>query len=210
MSEPVILAEQFEEPRQQHEADQLGMWVFLGTEVMLFGGVFASIVIYRVLYGDVLKTASHHLDKWLGGANTAVLLTSSLTMVLAVVAAREGRVRATCWWFAATAALGLGFLGIKGYEYFKEYHEGLMPGVGPAFPIDQPPAQLFFNLYFAGTGLHAFHLSCGILVVAIFLWRVALRQLPLPERAVRVEILGMYWHLVDIVWLFLYPMLYLI
>jgi cytochrome c oxidase subunit 3 len=210
MSGESHVALQFQSEAQQREAAELGMWVFLTTEIMLFGGVFLSILIYRVSYGSALRTASRHLDLWLGGANTAVLLTSSLTMVLAVVAAREHRPRPTAGWLLATAALGLIFLGIKGYEYFKEYHEGLMPGVGPPFPLPPAPNELFFNIYFAATGLHAFHLTCGIGAVGVFAWLIGRRRLPLPKRSTRVEVLGLYWHLVDIVWLFLYPALYLI
>lgn len=209
MTAPAV-AEQFESAGQQHEAAQLGMWIFLGTEIMLFGGIFLSIMIYRVSYGSALKTASHHLDMWLGGANTAVLLTSSLTMVLAVVAARETRVRATVGWLLATAGIGLVFLGIKGYEYYKEYHEGLMPGVGPPFPMPAKPNELFLNLYFTGTALHAFHLTCGIGAVTVFALLIGRQRLRLDERSTRVELLGMYWHLVDIVWLFLFPALYLV
>ncbi len=210
MSAKSHVALQFQSEAQQRGAAELGMWVFLATEIMLFGGIFLSILIYRVSYGSALKTASHHLDMWLGGANTAVLLTSSLTMVLAVVAARERRPGPTVGWLLATAGLGLVFLGIKGYEYFKEYHEGLMPGVGPPFPLPPAPSELFFNLYFAATGLHAFHLTCGIVAVSLFAWLLGRRRLPLPERGTRVEVLGLYWHLVDIVWLFLYPALYLV
>lgn len=208
MSAPAV-AEQFERPRQQHEAVQLGMWIFLGTEVMLFGGIFLSIMIYRVSYGAALKVASQHLDMWLGGINTAVLLTSSLTMVLAVAAAREQRVRATVGWLLVTAVIGALFLCIKGYEYYQEYHEGLMPGVGPPFPMATEPNQLFLNIYFTGTALHAFHLTCGITAVGLFAWLVGRRRL-LNQHSARVEILGMYWHLVDIVWLFLFPALYLV
>jgi cytochrome c oxidase subunit III len=204
------IVEPYEEAAQQHEAAQLGMWVFLATEIMLFGGIFMGVLVFRVAYGDVARTASGHLHLWVGGLNTAVLLTSSLTMVLAVAAAREGRVARTAWWLLGTAALGLAFLGIKGYEYRSEYAEGLMPGVGPSFPLEPGPAELFFNLYFAATGLHALHLICGIAAVLVFAWAVGLRSLRLPARSTPVEGLGMYWHLVDIVWVFLYPVLYLV
>lgn len=210
MSERAYLAEQFETERQQHEAAQLGMWVFLGSEIMLFGGIFAGLMVCRLAYEQVLKDASHHLHLWIGGGNTVVLLTSSLTMVLAVTAARAGRVRATMWYLVATALLGVAFLGVKGYEYHSEYVEGLMPGVGPEFPMDLPPTQLFFNLYFAATGLHAFHLIGGVLSVAAFIWLISSKRLHLPAQGTRIENLGMYWHLVDIVWVFLYPVLYLV
>ena len=200
----------YTDARQQHEAARLGMWVFLATEIMLFGGLFMGVLVYRVLYAPAVKEASGHLDLWLGGLNTAVLLTSSLAMAFAVACAREGKVRPCARNLLITASLGAVFLGIKGYEYWKEYHEGLMPGLGPPFPIDAPPAQLFFNLYFAATGLHAVHLTCGILAVLGFAWLVGRRHLALPEKETYVEGLGLYWHLVDVIWVFLYPVLYLV
>ena len=204
------LVEPFQSAAQQREAAELGVWVFLATEVMLFSGIFAAILIYRLTWWQALQTATHHLHVGLGSANTAVLLTSSLTMGFAVLAAREGRVRACFWYMIATALLGIGFLGIKGYEYLEEYREGLMPGVGPPFPLDVPPAKLFYHIYFAGTGLHAFHLSCGVVAVLLFAWMVRTRRFALPARQMMIEGLGMYWGLVDLIWVFLYASLYLL
>lgn len=210
MNQPhIILREQFAQPKQQQEADTLGMWVFLGTEIMLFGGLFMSILVYRVLYSKAVAEASKHLDMWLGGLNTAVLLTSSLTMALAVLAARAGHRGAAVASLAATGALGLFFLGIKGYEYYKEYNEGLMPGVGPPFPLDQTGTELFFNLYFVSTGLHAMHLTIAVGMIAVITVSVATGRTRLPQNHMTIEIAGLYWHLVDIVWIFLYPVLYL-
>lgn len=210
MSARTGLVEPFRSEAQQHEAAVLGVWVFLATEVMLFSGIFAAILIYRLTWWQALQTATAHLHVGLGSANTAVLLTSSLTMGLAVLAARDGRVRATFWYLIATALLGTGFLGIKGYEYLEEYREGLMPGAGPPFPLDAPPARLFYHIYFAGTGLHAFHLTCGIAALLIFAWRVRTGRLALPARQMMIEGLGMYWGLVDLVWVFLFSSLYLV
>jgi cytochrome c oxidase subunit III len=210
MTDRTYVVEPYEEPAQQHEAAQLGMWVFLATEVMLFGGLFMGVLVFRVGYEAVAREASGHLHLWIGGLNTAVLLTSSLTMALAVTAAREGLVARTVSWLLGTAALGLIFLGIKGYEYRSEYAEGLMPGVGPPFPLEPGAAELFFNLYFAATGLHALHLICGIAAVLAFAGAVGMRWLPVPARSTPVEGLGMYWHFVDVVWVFLYPVLYLV
>lgn len=210
MTDRAYVVEPYEEPAQQHEAALLGMWVFLATEVMLFGGIFMGILVFRVAYEAVAKEASGHLHLWIGGLNTVVLLTSSLTMALAVTAAREGMVARTVWWLLGTAALGFVFLGIKGYEYHSEYAEGLMPGVGPPFPLEPGTAELFFNLYFAATGLHALHLICGIATVLVFACAVGMRWLRMPARSTPVEGLGMYWHLVDIIWVFLYPVLYLV
>jgi cytochrome c oxidase subunit 3 len=203
------LAEPFATEAQQLEAATMGLWLFVATELMLFGGLFLGLAVYRVIHPAAAEAASDHLHLWIGGANTAVLLTSSLAMALAVVAARAGRPRPATLWLLATAALGLLFLAFKGYEYHSEYSEGLMPGIGPPFPLEAP-AELFLNLYFAATGLHAVHLTIGILAVGLFAWRIRSRRLALPEHATQLEGLGIYWHFVDIVWVFLYPVLYLI
>jgi len=210
MSADTYLVEQFEDEDQQHEAAQLGMWVFLGTEIMLFSGIFASILIYRVTYWEALQTATEHLHVPLGSINTALLLTSSLTMGFAVLAARDGRSSSTFWWMILTALLGVAFLGVKGYEYYKEYYEGLMPAFGPEFPLHFPSAHLFFNMYYVGTGLHAFHLSCGVVAVLFFALRVRTGSLVLPAREMMIEGLGMYWGLVDMIWVLLYSSLYLV
>jgi cytochrome c oxidase subunit III len=210
LSERAYIVEPFQSARQQHEAAQLGMWLFLATEVMLFSGIFLGILIYRVAYWQALQEATHHLHLWLGTLNTALLLTSGLTMAFAVLAAREGRRGRTVGWLLLTATLGIAFLGVKSYEYVEEYHEGLMPGVGPPFPLEAPASQLFLNLYFAGTGLHFFHLGCGVAALLLFSWLVATRRLALPVRGMPVEGLGMYWGLVDIIWIFLYAALYLL
>jgi cytochrome c oxidase subunit 3 len=210
MSADTYLVEQFETEEQQHEAAQLGVWIFLGTEIMLFSGIFASILVYRVAYWQALQTATEHLHVPLGSINTALLLTSSLTMGFAVLAAREGRGASTFWWLILTALLGLAFLGVKGYEYYEEYREGLMPAIGPQFPLDYPTAHLFFNMYYASTGLHALHLSCGVVAVLIFAFGVRTRRLVLPAREMMIEGLGMYWGLVDLIWVFLFSALYLV
>jgi cytochrome c oxidase subunit 3 len=200
----------FTDEAQRHEAAVLGMWLFLATEIMLFGGLFMGIAVHRVLHTAAADAASDHLSLALGGVNTAVLLTSSLAVALAVLAARAGRRRWTTALLGATVGLGCVFLGIKGYEWLLEYRHGLMPGVGPAFPLEAPAAQLFFNLYFAATGLHALHLLVGIgLVVATAV--AAARDAPFrgPERPVVVEMTGRYWHLVDVIWVFLFPVLYM-
>jgi len=199
----------FTTERQHRRAGMLGMWLFLATELMMFGGLFMGILVYRVSLGEALNQASRHLDMMLGGANTAILLTSSAAMALAVIAGREGRRRAAAGWLGATVALGFAFLAIKGVEYRREYAEGLMPHIGPAFPFEAPGMELFFNLYFAATGLHALHLAIGIGLVAVLAVRIATGGIALPGRAIVPECAGLYWHFVDIVWVFLYPLLYL-
>ena len=209
MTKSVVLKEPFQDAAQQREAGLLGMHLFLATEIMLFGGLFAAIFVYRVVYPEAVAQASGHLYMWLGGLNTAVLLTSSLFMALAVEAARRQRRRPAIRWLLLTAALGTVFLGVKGFEYFLEYREGLMPGVGPTFVFPDKAQELFLDLYFVSTGLHSIHLSIGIVMVVGLAFRIWGYHTRLPERAVTVEMFGLYWHLVDVVWVFLYPVLYL-
>jgi len=185
------------------------LWLFIANELMLFGGLFMALTVYRIIHTETTRAASEHLHLWIGGANTAVLLTSSLTMVLAVLAARAGDVRTTVRMLLATAAIGAVFLALKGWEYRLEYDEGLMPGVGPVFPLGASQ-ELFFNFYFVSTGLHAVHLALGIGAVLFFAARLHRGRMDLPHRSTMIEGLGMYWHFVDVVWVFLYPVLYLI
>lgn len=200
---------QFAAPEQQRQAASIGMWIFLATELMLFGGVFLSIAYYRVLDREAVREAAGHLDMWLGGLNTGVLLTSSLAMASAVAAARAGRRRPMVVLLWVTALLGLAFLSVKGLEYWKEYHDGLMPHVGPPSPLKLPGAKLYMNIYFTGTALHALHLTIGVVSVVCLALATAYGRIRLPERQIVVENLGLYWHLVDVVWIFLYPGLYL-
>ena len=199
----------FATARQERRVALLGMWLFLATEVMMFGGLFMAIVVYRVTQAEAMHIASRHLDMLAGGGNTAILLTSSMTMALAVVAARRGHRGAAIAHLAATAALGLLFLLVKTYEYAAEYRAGLIPHAGPAFPLDPGATELFFNLYFAATGLHALHLVIGIGLVLATLARVATGGIALPAERIKIEVPGLYWHLVDVIWVFLYPVLYL-
>lgn len=193
---------------QRHTADRLGLWLFLATETMMFGALFFALMVVRLRAPDGALLASRHLDKTLGGINTAVLLTSSLLVALAVSAAHRGRRRRTAGFLAGGAGLGLVFLAVKAIEHRHEFRENLWPG--PGFALPAPGAELFFNLYFAATGLHAVHLSLGILLMLGLAVRVWRGWAPLPERAITVELAGLYWHLVDAVWVFLFPTLYLI
>ncbi|WP_431854925.1 cytochrome c oxidase subunit 3 [Azospirillum sp.] len=194
---------------QREEADRLGMWLFLATEAMMFGALFFALTVVRLRVPDGVRLASGHLDKLLGTVNTGVLLTSSLLVALAVAAARQGRQERTAGLLAGAAGLGVVFLAIKATEYAREFREGLMPG--PGFRLhDQPGAELFFNLYYAATGLHAVHLTIGVLLMLGLSARVLGGWVRLPEHATTVELPGLYWHIVDIVWVFLYPALYLV
>ena len=211
--QPEVLApraHQFEDAGQQHHASWLGMWVFLATEVMFFGGLFASYTFCRSSYPDAFAAASNRLDIALGAINTAVLITSSLTMAMAVHSSESGRNKAIVRYLLLTMLLGTVFLGIKFYEYYQKYVEHHIPGPSFAFPAPYTQqAKMYFTLYFAMTGLHAVHMivGCGLLTVLIVMaWRGRFT----PEYHSPVEISGLYWHFVDIIWIFLYPLLYLI
>ncbi len=206
------VAHHFDDYQQQYDSCLLGMWAFLASEVMFFGGLFTTYTVYRYLNHAGFAAASHHLDVLLGTINTAVLLTSSLTMALAVRAANLANRRGAAMFTLATMALGAVFLGIKFSEYAHKYHEGLAPLAGLPFRVEGAAAggeRLFFGLYFAMTGVHALHMIIGIGLLAI-LWRRLVRNDNIESERLRVEVLGLYWHFVDLVWIFLFPMLYLV
>ncbi len=205
----LAVAHHFEDFEQQHEANLLGMWTFLATEVLFFGGLFLAYMVYRMAYAPVFAQASQYLDVVLGTLNTAILLTSSLTMAMAVHTVNERQRQRSAILLLVTMGLGLLFLSIKGLEYYHKFEEHLIPGASFQWPDAQRgPAQLFFSLYLAMTGLHALHMIIGIGIIAVFAWstwRGHYEHDPTP-----VEMLGLYWHFVDIVWIFLFPLLYLI
>ena len=203
-------AHHFDDAVQQHEASTLGIWVFLVTEIMFFGGLFLAYIEYRVEYPSVFAHASAELDFWLGTINTAVLLTSSLTMALAVRSAQTGKRRLLLICLVLTIVLGTTFLGIKGVEYAHKFEEHFVPGPGFQFPYADPrPAEIFFSLYFAMTGLHAVHMIIGVGLLGWLLVQARRGRFG-PAYYTPVEVSGLYWHFVDIVWIFLYPLLYLI
>jgi cytochrome c oxidase subunit 3 len=207
---PAPLAHQFDSLSQQNEAAMLGMWVFLATEVLFFGGLFVTYTVYRHWYPAAFTAASHELDITLGAINTAVLITSSLTMALAVRAAQIGRRTLLMILLVATMILGAIFLGIKSVEYYRKFVEHHVPGPGFVFEGEHARhAQIFFSLYFMMTGLHALHMIIGLGIMSVMLWW-SWRGTITPEYYSPVEISGLYWHFVDIVWIFLFPLLYLI
>jgi cytochrome c oxidase subunit 3 len=205
------LAEQFDDLEQQHESSSFGMWVFLATEVMFFGGLFTAYILYRNFYLSAFETGSRLLNVKIGAANTAVLLCSSLTMALGVRAAQLGKKKLLITFLVLTLLLGLTFIGVKlGLEWRHDYLEGFAPGVNWTFHgTDSRHLELFFCFYFFLTGIHALHMviGAGILTVLIIM---AGRGRFSPQRYNPVEVSGLYWHFVDIVWIFLYPLLYLI
>ena len=204
------LASHFDDSRQQHDTALLGMWAFLATELLFFGGLFLAYTVYRNAHFAAFAAASKRLSVALGAINTAVLLTSSLTMALAVRAAQIRRKRQVILLLIATMVLGAGFMGIKLYEYYDDYKHGLIPWENFQFPEDlKPHARMFFLLYFLMTGLHAVHLIIGIALVGI-ITALCARRGPIGRHENQVEVVGLYWHFVDLMWVFLYPLLYLI
>jgi cytochrome c oxidase subunit 3 len=203
-------AHQFETLEQQRDADVLGMWTFLATEVLFFGGLIMCYTFGRFHYPQVFEQASHHLYVAYGGPNTAILLCSSFTMAMAVRSAQLGRRKALVGFLIGTILFGLGFLVVKGFEYHTDYVESLVPRLRFHWEgADAGHAELFFWLYFVLTGLHALHVTIGIgilTVVAILGWRGKITA----KNHMTAEITGLYWHFVDIVWVFLFPLLYLI
>jgi cytochrome c oxidase subunit 3 len=187
------------------------MWVFLITEVMFFGGMFLAYIVYRAAYPDIFALASSSLNVYIGAANTAVLLCSSFTMVLGVRAAQLGQKKALAINIVLTLLLGFVFLGVKAFEWREKFIEHHVPG--PSFHFEgvamQGPAQLFFSLYFAMTGLHALHMVIG---AGIMTWLLinAIRGRYSADYMTPVDIGGLYWHFVDIIWIFLFPLFYLI
>ena len=211
--ETLALREQFDTAAQQKDASTLGMWIFLITEVMFFGGLFLAYTVYRRLYPDIFALASSSLNVYIGAANTVVLLCSSFTMVLAVRAAQLGRTKAIVLFLILTLLLGGVFLGVKAYEWNQKFEEHHIPG--PSFHIEgvapdqQGHAQLFFSLYFAMTGLHALHMVIGAGLLSVLIWQARKGRFS-ADYMTPVDLSGLYWHFVDIIWIFLFPLLYLI
>jgi cytochrome c oxidase subunit 3 len=205
-----MLQHHFDSLEQQQESSTFGMWLFLVTEVLFFGGLFMAYTLYRMWYPDAWVAASGHLNIPLGAANTAVLIGSSLTMAMAVRAAQLGDRRHQLIFLAATLVLGLVFLGVKVVEYSDKFEHHLVPGASFVFEGPYgPPAQIYFSLYFAMTGMHALHMVIG---AGLLTWLIvkARQGVFTREYNTPVELIGLYWHFVDIVWIFLFPLLYLV
>ena len=213
-TETLALRVQFDTEEQQKDASTLGMWIFLITEIMFFGGMFAVYTVYRIWYPDVFAIASSSLNEIIGAANTAVLLLSSFTMVLAVRAGQLGQQKMIVIFLILTLLFGGIFLGVKAYEWNEKFEEHHIPGMS-AFhldgvsPADQGHAQLFFSLYFAMTGLHALHMVIGVGLLLTLILQ-ARRARFSASYYTPVDMAGLYWHFVDIIWIFLFPLLYLI
>lgn len=221
-----LVAHHFSDIHQQHESGTLGMWVFLATEVLFIGAIFVAYFTYRLngKYFEGFKDASEELATWIGFVNTFVLLSSSMTVVLAIRACQQNKQKAIFWYLIVTIFLGALFFGFKVLEYHIDYVEHLWPAVGSYFApkgilakglnpeelqarLDH--AKLFYRFYYVLTGLHAFHMLVGLGIFA-FLAIKARRGGFTPESHQQVEICGLYWHFVDLVWIFLFPLLYLV
>lgn len=206
-------ASQFEDAGQQYQTSVLGMWAFLVTEILFFGGLFLAYFLYGVYYPEAFAAASNHLDIRLGGFNTVVLIGSSLTMALAVHAAQIGSRKKLVTFLWATIFLGTVFLGVKVIEYSEKFHHNLVPAT-KYLPFQfhgsaGPGAEIFFSLYFGMTGLHALHMIIGIgILLALVL--MAKKGRFGKDYFTPIELTGLYWHFVDIIWIFLFPILYLI
>jgi cytochrome c oxidase subunit 3 len=204
------LQHHFDNLEQQFEASALGMWLFLVTEILFFGGLFLAYLVYRIAYPAAFQDASHHLDIVLGATNTAILIGSSLTMAMAVYAAQIGNRNQQIVYLVGTMLLGIAFLSIKAVEYSHKFRDNLVPGASFQFEGRDPVhAQLFYSLYFVMTGLHALHMVIGLGIMSVLLW-MAWRGRFTKAYHTPVELTGLYWHFVDIVWIFLFPLLYLI
>ena len=225
------LQHHFENMEQQREAGTLGMWVFLVTEIMFFGGMFLAYTLYRSKFPADFASASNHLDITLGAVNTGVLIVSSFTMAMAVYFTQTGKRQSQILCLVMTLVLGLTFLGIKGVEYYSKYEDALVPGrLIPSRPFNPvvaqegdhdphklhllpratvPHVEMFYWIYFAMTGMHALHMIIGAGLLT-FLIVFSVKGRFDPEYHSPVEVIGLYWHFVDIVWIFLFPLLYLL
>lgn len=207
------LKHHFANLEQQTATSKFGMWLFLATEVMFFGGMFVSYLVYRLSYYNAWVAGSQTMEITLGATNTAVLICSSLTMVMAVHFAKLGKRKLTAIFLIATLVLGMTFLGIKGVEYYKHWVHHEVPGPNFHFEhegnFDPRHVSIFFTLYFAMTGMHALHMVIGVGLLSWLLILNALERFS-AEYNSPVEIVGLYWHFVDVIWIYLFPLLYLI
>jgi cytochrome c oxidase subunit 3 len=199
------LREPWSDLGRQREAATFGMWVFLGSEVLFFSGMFLCYAIARFLHPTGFIDGIRHTNVWFGTSNTIVLVTSSFAMAIAAQAGDAKRRRLALACLGATLLLGLTFMTLKGFEYREDIEEGMLPG--SAFALARQGAQLFFALYWMMTGVHAIHLTVGATLIARLIWVGAHRELPLTSPELQAT--ALYWHLVDVIWIVLYPLLYL-
>jgi len=201
-----LIREPWEDFARQKEGVSFGFWIFIASEVMFFGGLFFAFAVDRYLHTQAFRIGLQHTDLTYGTINTALLMSSSFFMTAVVRGAPAGLRRTTVFGLAVCAALGVGFLITKGIEYHDDISKGLIPGAG--FPLRPDATQLFFGFYWIMTGVHAIHLFVGICLVLLIETLIVLRRLPLQSPT--IEIIGLYWHFVDIIWMILFPILYLL
>ncbi len=209
---PTGFAHQYEDLEQQREAGKLGMWIFLATEILFFGGMFTAYTIYRALHLPAFETGSRLLGVQFGATNTAVLICSSLTMAMAIRSAQTGKSKGTIMFYLLlTMLLGATFLGVKlWFEWRHDWIEGLVPGLSWRYDgAYAPGVEMFMCFYFFMTGLHALHMIVGLGILTVLVIMTSRGRFT-SQYYVPLEISGLYWHFVDIVWIFLFPLLYLI
>jgi cytochrome c oxidase subunit III len=204
------VAHHFDDADTQFEANRFGVWLFLVTEILLFGGLFLAFAVFRSWHLAAFVEAHHHLDKVMGAVNTVVLICSSLTMALAVRASQKSQRAAAAALLVATLLLAGTFLAIKGFEYHHKFVEGLLPGrYFTAQGFTHPAARIFFGIYFLMTGIHGLHVAIGMGLIGWILVRTLKRRFSSRYYS-PVEGVGLYWHLVDLIWIYLFPLLYLV
>ena len=206
----IEVIEQFEDAEQQRSAGQLGMWAWLVTELLLFAGLFLVATVLRVQYPDSVHQSVAHLKFWIGATNTGVLIVSSLTMSGAIQASRLGLQRLTVYCMYATAALGTLFIGLKLYEWYDDIVEHMAPWLNQPYELAaDKPSTLFTNLYWVTTGLHGLHLTTGVTILMVLALQ-ARAEGYLSRHQNRVEVFGLYWHFIDLIWIIVFPTLYVI
>jgi cytochrome c oxidase subunit 3 len=204
------LQHHFQDMRTQQHAARLGMWLFLATEILLFGGLFCAYAYYRTLYPDAWKECSHHTFRLFGLGETFDLITSSFTMVMAIHMVRLGKKNLAVVFLVATIAMGLLFLCLHGYEYYSEFQEGALPGKFYHFKeVTANGAPMYYAVYFLMTGLHSIHVFIGAGVLTVLTYFTAKGEYDASYDH-PIDLGGLYWHLVDLIWIFLFPLLYLV
>ena len=216
MSEPIIIQgnhvvpHHFESAEQAFESSKTGVWLFLVTEILLFGGLFVAYIVYHALYPQAFHEASSELNRVMGSINTLVLICSSFSMAMAVQKTRENKTRTANLLLIFTLLCAAAFMVIKYFEYSHKIHEGMLPaGLYHFEGIKDPKAPLFFSLYFMMTGLHGIHVLVGMGLIGWVLWRSRQKAYG-SQYYTPVEMAGIYWHLVDLIWIYLFPLLYLV
>jgi cytochrome c oxidase subunit 3 len=191
---------------RQRQGTTFGLWVFLASEVLFFGGLFLAYAVNRSLHPQEFALGAREANVFFGTVNTVILMTSSLSMALAVKAAEARLRRFALWMVATTLLLGTSFLVVKGFEYLEDIEHHLIPG--PDFALPSAPAQLFWTLYWLMTGVHGLHVTAGLVVIGRLFWLGWRRELPVTTSP-DTEATALYWHLVDVIWVLLFPLLYL-